>query len=480
MPQLPNIIWLVADHQNHLNPSQNLSYHPLQLFLRSAGMTFTEARTVLPVCSPARASMLTGLYPHAHGLTENDGRFGGRSGLSLSDWMIHHQLMQLGYRCSWFGKWHVDNKKNAQDYGFEGWSLPGYGYPYSTPAYRNYLDRARLNEPVIEVEIPGESGMLPGSRINLCDAKNWFDYEAGSAFLEGDPRTHEAYFVADLASKWMGELGERPFFLRVDTWGPHPPYLVGEHQRQMDSIYDISLPGSFYSQLEHRPKHHRDYRDEWQDCLGLNEEGWKRMYLRALQQAQLVEHALLGLIRNVDFEKTLVIFTTDHGDAVGTNGGTANKGGLMTEATLRIPLLFAGPGITPQSQSEARVSNMDIVATLMDLIGCHDMRLHSRSLLPLITSKKSDAFESVHLSQHNGLHVHLPQRAWYDRDWKLVVQADGFLELYHLAADPDELHNLASSEAHRHIVNYMMSGLSAKMSELGDDFGLSRAFDIFR
>ncbi len=467
MTQLPNVLWLVSDHQIHVNGPQGGDSHPLQRFLKQVGTEFAEARTVLPVCSPARASMLTGLYPHAHGLTENDGRFGGRDGLSHSDWMVHHHLKQVGYRCAWFGKWHLDNFRSANDYGFEGWSLPGYGYPYATEAYKQYLKRQGLSEPVVRVETPGESGDLPGTEIYLCDEADWFNYEAGSASICGNVRTHEAYFVSDLAAQWMSQLNHEPFFLRVDTWGPHPPYLIGQDQQQTGNAQEISLPGSFYNQLEHRPTHHRDYRDEWQKCLGFDERDWKLLYLRARQQAQLVESALLELVRRIDFSNTLVIYTSDHGDAVGTNGGTANKGGLMTESTLRVPLLMAGPNISAGSQNHALVSNLDIPATLLDLTRGHKKNLHSRSLLPMMSGTP---FHCGWLAQHNGLHVHLPQRAWYENSWKLVVQADGFLELYNLINDPDELNNLATSMSHVEIKEKMIQNMKRKMLEIDDDF----------
>ena len=73
--------------------------------------------------------MLTGLYPHNHGLTENDGRFGGRLGLDKTDWLINQDLSKAGYRCGWFGKWHLSQEDSATDFGFEGFSEPGYRYP---------------------------------------------------------------------------------------------------------------------------------------------------------------------------------------------------------------------------------------------------------------------------------------------------------------------------------------------------------------
>ena len=116
---------MVADHQAHAHHWPIVWNTPLKRRLAREGCNFASARTVLPICSPARASMLTGLYPHAHGITENDGRFGGRAGLDPGDRLVHQPFREAGYRCGWFGKWHVDNHRSAADYGFEGFSLPG-------------------------------------------------------------------------------------------------------------------------------------------------------------------------------------------------------------------------------------------------------------------------------------------------------------------------------------------------------------------
>ena len=143
---------MVADHQAHAHHWPIVWGTGLEQRLAREGCNFTRARTVLPICSPARASMLTGLYPHAHGVIENDGRCGGRAGLDPGDQSMHQPLRAAGYRCGWFGKWHVDNCRSAADYGFEGFSLPGYGYSYATDEYRRYLEDADLPSPIAEID----------------------------------------------------------------------------------------------------------------------------------------------------------------------------------------------------------------------------------------------------------------------------------------------------------------------------------------
>jgi arylsulfatase A-like enzyme len=74
--------------------------------------------------------MLTGLYPHAHGLTENNGHFGGAKSLPQDAWHIGLAFAEQGYNIGWFSKWHLSEDGTMRDHGFDGFSLPDYGYPY--------------------------------------------------------------------------------------------------------------------------------------------------------------------------------------------------------------------------------------------------------------------------------------------------------------------------------------------------------------
>ena len=471
MSRRRNVLWIVSDHQVHATRPPGADFYPLQHALASRGIEFTRACSVLPVCSPARASMLTGLYPHAHGLTENDGRFGGREGLDSSDWMLHRPLLDHGYRCGWFGKWHVDNRNSAQAYGFEGFSLPGYGYPYATSAYRDYLERSGLDEPIARIVIPGESGIAAGSELPLAQQKSWFDYESGVAELVGSARTHEAFFVADLARRWLRANNGSPFFLRVDTWGPHPPYFLAEPYASGIGANDFDLPPNFDLTLAERPDHHRNYRDYWQQTLGLDRSQWQRMYVAALAHAMLVESALVQLLDAVDLDETLVVFNSDHGDAIGSNGGIANKGGLLAEATVKIPLYVAGAGLPGGESRDELISQLDLVPTLLDFCGVDtDQRLHGDSLWPLLNSNNDAQWRRGLMLQHYGLHDRIVQRAWYQDDFKYVLQQDGFEECYCLPDDPGEAINLALQSENRDLVDGLRQSLRVAMERYHDNF----------
>ncbi|WP_282610715.1 sulfatase-like hydrolase/transferase [Pelagibius sp. Alg239-R121] len=473
MANQPNIVWIVADHLAYGNRPTLATAFKLQSRLAREGMCFSRAHTVLPVCSPARASMLTGVYPHAHGLTENDGRFGGRASINEAEWLLHQPLRQRGYRCAWFGKWHLDNNRSAHDYGFEGFSLPGYGYPYGTAEYRDYLRQICCSPPVAEVELPGESGLQKGTRINLTEAYKWFDYESGTALLDGPAKSHETFFLSHLATDWLNTVGDEPFFMRVDPWGPHPPYLVSRPFFGSVEAMGIDLGPNFDFELHQRPPHHRAYRDYWRKTLNFDASEWNLMAVRSLEHVAQVEAGLSNLLDALDHmgfaENTFVIFCADHGDAVASNGGIANKGGLMVEETMRIPLLLRGPGIPAGTTVGHLVSNMDIVPTVLEVseILTHP-EMHGQSLVPLFDNPNG-AWRTGLMAQHYGLHEPVLQRAYYEKDWKLVVQEDGFLELYNLDNDPHEMHNLAFLNEFAHELECMKTGLRTTMIKTGDD-----------
>lgn len=411
--------------------------------------------------------MLTGLYPHEHGVTENDGRFGGRAGLTRDDWTFNRAFERAGYSCAWFGKWHVNNQLTARDFGFAGFAPAGYGYPYGTPEYRDYLARYGLEAPIAQVTIPGESHLKIGTRVSLLESGDWFDDVSGALTLEGSVLAHESHFVVDEARRWFAATSG-PKLVRVDPWGPHPPYLLGGAYTELDALSSVRLPENFHSDLSHRPQHHRRYRDEWRDALGMEPDMWLRMRRAALAQALLIEAAVDQWVEQLDPERTVVVFTCDHGDAVASNGGVANKGSLMVEATMSIPLLMMGPGIRAHQSSDALASNMDIVPTLLAHVGVsHDRSFHGKDLSPVLRGECTQVRQGF-MAQHFGLHEPISQRAWYEESWKLVMQPDGQSELYNLSTDGQELSNLAGSLEHRSRLLTLRKNLENAMREVND------------
>ena len=467
----PNILWLVTDQQMCANRPAVTRQLPLQRFLAHRGTRFNKAYTALPICSPARATMLTGRYPHNHGLTENDGRFGGRAGLDPGDRMIQHAFSKAGYRCGHFGKWHLNNDLPATDFAFEGYGPPGYGYPYGSARYSEYLEKHGLPNPTCRIELSGESNTPPGTIIDLAEQVDWFDFEAGSAILTSPAETHEAFFVADMAIDWLEQVDDAPFFLRVDTWGPHPPYTVATPFDTMFADLPTMASSNIDFDLRGRPQHHRDYLNYWQSKLGRENRNAAMLSRRALQQAAMCETALLRVVMHLasagQLDNTLVVYCADHGDAVASNGGMLNKGGLMVEETLRIPLIFAGPGVQKNISSDTLVMNADISPTLTSAAELPDFPNDGQDLFFLLSRNEPLSRTGI-MTQHNGLHVPLCQRSWHQGDWKYMIQADGFEELYDLRNDPTERQNLATDVSHKDQLQSLRCALSEEMRRTND------------
>ena len=142
----------------------------------------------------------------------------------------------------------------------------------------------------------GESGLTVGTQVDLAKADEWFDYESGVARLDGTAELHETFFLSRLVEDWLDSIGTDPFFVRIDPWGPHPPYLLAAPWRGMFERSAVELSPNFRFDLEGRPSHHHRYRDYWRATLDHDTEGWRRMVVRALEHVALVEAALLGVV----------------------------------------------------------------------------------------------------------------------------------------------------------------------------------------
>ena len=466
---------MVSDHQAFANRGVDPQLFPLQSRLRRLGTEFLRAYTVLPICSPTRASMLTGLYPHAHGLTENDGRFGGRAELDAADSVIQKDFADAGYRCGWFGKWHLNHETSATDHGFEGFSLPGYGYPYCTQEYSNYLARFHEGPLWAEIESSGKSRRAPGDRVDLIAETGWYEYEAGTAIIHGPEQAHEAFFLADAATNWLDGLADdEPLFLRVDTWGPHPPYTIPTGFEAPFDDSEIRLAENLNHDLSTRPQHHADYRDKWREDLREDAFDWALLAQRALEHCILVERALAGLLYHLEaagkLENTIIVFCSDHGDAVASNGGVMNKGSLMVEETMRIPMLIAGPGIAAGRQSDSLICNLDLAPTLLELAGV-DARhvMQGRSAAGELQGATHKPIRERLMVEQYGLHVPILQRGLYWKDLKYVIQADGFEELYDLSTDPFEMKTWMLDHPPPQDLADMRRHLREEMAELNDN-----------
>lgn len=447
--------------------------------LAGEGMWFDNAYTVCSLCSPARASILTGVYPHTHGVrtNTNEPKIWPQSELDPAVPVITEQLKDAGYRCGYSGKWHCGEERSPLDYGFEGMATTGYGKPYDTPEYKAYIEAHSLDLPhaflqksnkmVAPEDVPDEMLTIPGAV--------W----AGGA-LPGPAEACEPAFVAGHAIGLLKDFAAdrrtngTPFFQVVAFWGPHHPYYIPEPYASMYDPAEVELWANFHDTLEGKPAaHDRHRRSFYHEHVNFSEDDWRKLIAMYWGYCSFIDAEVGRLLDALDetglADETAVIFTTDHGDTTGCHGGLFDKGSFMYEETYHIPLLARVPGLTTAgSRCGALVSNMDIASTILDLAGL-DVPAHheGESFVPLLRDPAADWRDDL-MCEFFGLRIAYYQRMLRWRHYKYVYNAADWDELYDLDADPYEMTNRIDDPAMRDVADECRQRLLRNVRESGD------------
>jgi arylsulfatase A-like enzyme len=461
MNKQPNILLIITDHQafcHHNRPGEFEYVWPRFRQFCTEGAAFDRAYSVCPICTPARSSIVTGVYPSRHGLVWNtDGRT--RRDFDSGQQLYSHYLAQAGYRNAYVGKWHCGHARLPVDYGIEGWTLPDYGRIYMSDAYREYAGKRGLGKARARIEHNLNHPEWAGQTLTLVHESPWH-FMNGSGVLQGPPEAHEEQFVAHLAVGKLRELtqGSQPWSLVASFWGPHQPYFPTEPFASLIDPASIPEYPSFGDDLSGRPVRHYMHRDfhhvgakAWQDW-SIWQQILARAYGQGLQTDAAVGQILDALFECGAAENTMVIWCSDHGDALASHGGLWDKASTFTEEVARIPLAVRWPvRFAGERSSDRLVSNMDVTATMLAAAGVAvPTTMDSRSLLPLCEGNVDADWADELICEHNGHGGEdiLQRIVIYDRFKYVAALYDGD-ELYDLAEDPYELHNLSDVPEYR-------------------------------
>ncbi|MCP4167733.1 MAG: sulfatase-like hydrolase/transferase [Chloroflexi bacterium] len=482
MTDQPNILLIITDHQayyGHNRPGEFDYEWPRFEQFSSQGTRFERAYSVCPLCSPARASMMTGVYPSRHGLRKNTEvqLHYNRSDFRQGQQLYSHHLSRAGYRNAYVGKWHCGHEKLPIDFGIEGWSLPDYGKVYMSDAYKTYAAHRGFGDARAFIEHDQRQPEWEGTTVVLHDQSPWRFMNA-SGILVGPPEAHEEQFVAHLAIEKLHELArsKQPWSLVASFWGPHQPYYPSEPFASAIDPTTIPEYPSFRDDLRGRPLRRHIYRDfrhigarKWRHW-SLWQEVLARCYGQALQLDNAVGSVLdtldeLGLSKN-----TLVIWCADHGDAVASHGGLWDKGSTYAEEVARVPMAMRWPTRFQGGQlCDRLVSNMDVTATLLDAadVSVPD-QMDSRSLLALCRDPSARDWPDHLICEHNGHGDDILQRIIVRDQYKYVAALFDGDEFYDLEQDPFELNNLIGSSLHRDIRDELRQLLVTHIEEQND------------
>lgn len=474
----PNLLYIFTDQQradtmrcygNHLIETPALNG------LADESFVFERAYVSQPVCSPSRATMLTGRWPHTAGVP--------KCNVPLSAAVpTFAELLPNDYRTAFMGKWHLGDEIFPQ-HGFQTWVG-------IEDAYRHSYSSAEK----LEVLSPYHHFLVGNGFVPNAENQGQRIFTRHFQASLDEPYT-KATYLGDQAAAYIRASGDHPFALCVSYLEPHPPHTgplndfydpallpIGPafmRQPPQDAPLIVRLMAAFYMASEN---YGLDLRTE---------PGWRALMARYWGNVTLVDRSVAKILKALDesgkADNTIVVFTSDHGELMGDHGILGKT--LMYEASVRVPLLIRAPMLCRQQRRvRGNFSHIDLVPTLMDLMGqATDAGMQGRSRVPVLrgdeTLEDNDVFiewngadghppHSIGEAEPNGSMAH-PLRTVITSDyWKLSLYGKGQGELYDLKSDPHEMENLYHLPEHGERVRKLTGKIRTWQEESGDEKAL--------
>jgi arylsulfatase len=482
----PNILFILTDQQrrdsmraygNEWIQTPNLDK------LADKSFVFENAYVTQPVCTPARASIMTGLYPYATGLQRNN--------IPLSrDIQTIGDMIDDEYYNAHMGKWHLGDDMTAQ-HGFDTWEavedfqrvrITRKEYRYQEAPYNQWLR---------------DHGVEPPSMS--------MSYEGWVGVAELTEEQTQAGFLGHKASKFISEFPEgnhadQPWMLYVNFFEPHPPYTG-----PMNDLYDpnkIDVGPGFRVRPDSGSLVNRLRSDYYMgggnNPLGeaggdvhdtTTEEGFRKLRAQYFANVTLVDTQLGKIFESLEesgqADNTIIVFTSEHGEMAGDHG-MLEKRSLYEEAS-NVPFLLYVPWLNNHKQTRiaGSVGQVDLVPTLLDLSGSEiPDHIEGKSLCPVLRGDEDLSDNDVFI-QWNGMGdrnlgspdinrmVSIPWRGVVTGDrWKLNLSPGDQCELYDLNTDRAELNNLFNKPEHIDRIRKMAARIRIWQDETGDDMPL--------
>ncbi len=446
--QKPNVVFILTDDQRWDQLScEGHEYlkTPHLDRIASEGARFKNMFVTTSLCSPSRASFLSGLYAHTHGVVNN-----------FTDYPANlasfpRQLQSFGYQTAYVGKWHMGEDSDDKRPGFDYWvSHKGQG---------TYYDNT--------FNVDGERKEIKGYYTQV---------------------------VTDLALDWLGKRDkDKPFLMILGHKAPHTPFTPEKKYEKLLDDMPVGYPASAFN-LETKPKWVQERIDTWHGIYGpiygfrkdfpdTSPEGVKefdhfvRSYSASIKSVDdSVGQVYAALEKEGILDNTILIFAGDNGFFLGEHGMSDKR--TMHEESIRVPLLMRYPqAVKAGTTIDPQVLNIDLAPSVLELCGAPPLKnIHGKSWKQLLSGnnegwRKSWYYEYNYEEQF----PYTPNvRGIRTDDWKYVhyPHGDGSpdrhkAELYHLKEDPGELKNLIDDPQYSDKIIALQAQLQKLMKEAG-------------
>ncbi len=424
-----NLLFITTDQQRWDSlPCYGLDFMQTPALDRLAreGMVFENCSVVSPVCVPCRAAFLSGQYPSTCGVLGNNGWLEE----SVLTWPA--LLGATGWHTTGIGKMH-----------FRPWDSLG-GFDERIIAE----DKRHVYLPDDHVHFLKAHGL---DRPHPVSLPQYFE-SLGAPITPQPKKFHVDGFTGDQAAEWLEKKGREPFAAWVSFAGPHDPYDPPEEMAAL--YYDAPIPEPYGSaeELQTKPPAQRcrnrgslDNSMFRIDPSQATPEQYRRWRAHYYANITLIDEGIGKMLQALEvagnLDETLIVFTSDHGDALGDHGLTYK--GFFYDCMVHVPLIMRGPDIPPGQRSPALVSSLDLVPLFYRACEAElPSSLQGEDITPLFDNPSGSIRDAV-FSEIQGRTMVLT------KEYKYVHYVDGSTELYDVSDDPQELKNLAGDAQYR-------------------------------
>jgi arylsulfatase A-like enzyme len=444
-PMRPNILWYCTDQQRFDTIGALGNPHvvtPTLDQLTAEGVAMTHAYCQSPICTPSRSSFMTGMYPSRVHNTRN-----GNESFPPHPPVITKLIAQSGYDCGLIGKFHLQSAgyrtEPRIDDGFSYWKF-SHAPRDDWKQGHDYADWVK-------------------SRGGDLDAMRQSPERVPTEF-------HQTTWASDCAIEFINRHvdNDQPWLLNLNVYDPHPPFIPPKSYA--DRFDPAKMPGPHFreSDLQHQTRLAAlDFQDELRtpeqhDAFRVQANYYAMIAQIDDQFARILE----TLERTGQRDRTVIVFTSDHGEALGDHG-LMFKGCRFYEGLVRVPLIICWPGVFRAGVvCDGLVELLDLTSTLMELCGleCPDY-MQGKSLLPILNGQadphhhrdfvRSEYFDALdpHFTGGSGTFGTMYRTPRY----KLCLYHDKQLgELYDLREDPWEFDDLWDSPDHQTIKHQLI------------------------